>query len=297
MDIIDFELTRYDEWQAELLEAELPTQDKYRKTCPNSASMSEIPRSKIPEPVRPRSGNWSDAINSNKNIMNGSVYDDLSNSADNLDERNKLSDSEKAKRYRTLMKKQEQLLRVAFYLLLNISEDENVEEKMVKKNIVGMLVKSLERDNEDLLILVVTFLKKLSIFEVNKDLMAELDIIDKLPSLLESSNPDLVHLTLKLLFNLSFDEELRNKMVKRGFLPKFVSLLSKYTFFLLLNRYLILKYLFLGDDRHQVVIIKLLYHLSMNDKVKIMFSHTDCVSLVSCLENIRFITLLRVAIS
>lgn len=229
MDIIDFELSRYDEWHSELIEAELPPHEKTRKSCPNSASMSEIPRSKIPEPVRPRSGNWSDAFANSKLIMNGSVYDDLSNSADNLEEkRDKLSDVEKAKRYRTLMKKQEQLLRVAFYLLLNISEDENVEEKMIKKNIVGMLVKTLERDNEDLLILVVTFLKKLSVFEVNKELMVELDVVDKLPNLLESANPDLVHLTLKLLFNLSFDEEIRSKMVKCGFLPKFVGLLSMF---------------------------------------------------------------------
>lgn len=233
MDIIDFELTRYDEWREELLETESGSHDKPpRKICPNSASMSEIPRSKIPEPVRPRSGNWSEAFNaSNKTLMSGSTYEDLSNSTDNIEERKQLSDAEKAKRYRTLIKKQEQLLRVAFYLLLNISEDENVEEKMVKKNIVGMLVKALERENEDLLVLVVTFLKKLSIFEVNKDMMAELDVVDKLPRLLQSDNPDLVHLTLKLLFNLSFDVSLRNKMVKRGFLPKFVSLLSMYNTF------------------------------------------------------------------
>lgn len=229
MDIIDYELSRYDDWRAELLEAELPVQDKIRKICPNSASMTEIPRSKIPEPVRPRSGNW-ESFNGTKSVMNGSVYEDLANSTDNLEEKNKISDAEKAKRYRTLMKKQEQLLRVAFYLLLNISEDDIVEEKMVKKNIAGMLLKTLERDNEDLLVLVVTFLKKLSVFEVNKEMMAELDVVDKLPNLLESSNPDLVHLTLKLLFNLSFDDELRNKMVKRGYLPKFVSLLSKYSF-------------------------------------------------------------------
>lgn len=228
MDIIDYELSRYDEWQSELLGTELPNKDKPKKTCPNSASMTEIYRSKIPEPVRPKSGNWAETLNGNKLTMNGSVYDDLTNSADSLEEKNKLSEAEKAKRYRTLMKKQEQLLRVAFYLLLNISEDEIVEEKMVKKNIVGMLVKTLERDNEELLVLVVTFLKKLSVYEVNKDMMAELDVVNKLPNLLESSNPELVHLTLKLLFNLSFDDELRNKMVKRGFLPKFVSLLSTY---------------------------------------------------------------------
>ena len=60
---------------------------------------------------------------------------------------------------------------VAFYLLLNISEDAKVELKMVNKQIVSMLVSLLDRDNVELLILVVSFLKKLSIFIENKNAM------------------------------------------------------------------------------------------------------------------------------
>ena len=58
---------------------------------------------------------------------------------------------------------------VAFYLLLNIAESTDVEKKMRKKNLIVMLLKTLDRTNTDLLILVVTFLKKLSIFRENKD--------------------------------------------------------------------------------------------------------------------------------
>jgi hypothetical protein len=61
------------------------------------------------------------------------------------------------------------LVAVSFYLLLNIAEDTRVEDKMRKKNITGMLTKTLDRDNADLLILVVTFLKKLSLFKENVD--------------------------------------------------------------------------------------------------------------------------------
>lgn len=226
MDIIDFELRRYDEWKADLEGVKPPTETSIiRRTCPNSASMSEIPRSRIPEPVRPKSGNFSDV--NIKALMEGSVYDDLSNSTDSLDDKKHLTEAEKAKRYRTLIRKQEQLLRVAFYLLLNIAEDENVEEKMAKKNIVGLLLKALQRENDELLVLVVTFLKKLSIMQCNKDDMAENNIIEKIPQLLQSGNADLVHLALKLLFNLSFDMELRSKMIKIGLLPRLVSLLSK----------------------------------------------------------------------
>lgn len=58
---------------------------------------------------------------------------------------------------------------VAFYLLLNLSEDTRTELKMRNKNIVHLLVKSLDRENEELLVLVVSFLKKLSIFLENKN--------------------------------------------------------------------------------------------------------------------------------
>lgn len=60
---------------------------------------------------------------------------------------------------------------VAFYLLLNLAEDLKVEMKMRNKNVVKMLVKSMDRDNFELLILVVSFLKKLSIFIENKQEM------------------------------------------------------------------------------------------------------------------------------
>ena len=70
-----------------------------------------------------------------------------------------------------LISKQEQLLRVAFYLLLNLAEDIKVEMKMVNKKIVSLLIQTLSRDNPELLILVVSFLKKLSIFIENKNQM------------------------------------------------------------------------------------------------------------------------------
>lgn len=226
MDIIDYELRRYDRWKAELDGIDAPCDVPIvRKPCPNSASMSEIPRSRIPEPVRPKSGNFSDT--NIKAAMEGSVYDELTTSMECIDDK-KLTGEQKLKRFRTLVRKQEHLLRVAFYLLLNISEDESVEEKMSKRNIVGLLVKALERDNDDLLTLVITFLKKLSIMQCNKDAMGSLSVIEKLPKMLQSNSVDLVHLTLKLLFNLSFDNKLRYNMIQSGVLPKIIGLLSKY---------------------------------------------------------------------
>lgn len=257
MDIIDYELRRYNKWKADLEGHEAPDDFPIvRKPCPNSASMSEIPRSRIPEPVRPKSGNFNDT--NIKAIMEGSIYDDLTNSTESIDDK-KLTDEQRQKRFRTLVKKQEHLLRVAYYLLLNIAEDESVEEKMTKRNIVGLLVKALERDNNDLLVLVVTFLKKLSIMQCNKDSMANLNIIEKLPKMFDANSADLIHLVLKLIFNLSFEVKLRHKVVKCGLLPKIMSLLS--------------------DDRHQEIVLKILYNLSYDDETKSHF--VDYIGLVS----------------
>nr|XP_034300239.1 kinesin-associated protein 3 isoform X1 [Crassostrea gigas] len=163
-------------------------------------------------------------------------------------------------KYEGLVKKQEQLLRVAYYLLLNLAEDLKVEMKMRNKSIVAFLVKTLDRDNHELLILVVSFLKKLSIFIENKTEMAELNIIEKLTKLVPCDHEDLLNITLRLLMNLSFDAELRSKMFKFGLLPKLVGLLP--------------------NENHRMYVLGILYHISMDDKSKSMFTYTDCIPMV-----------------
>lgn len=116
---------------------------------------------------------------------------------------------------------------VAFYLLLNLAENIDVEVKMKAKGINGLLLKALDHDNPDLLILVVSFLKKLSIFSENKDEMAANGVMEKLARLLPHTNEDLVSITLRLLLNLSFDAGLRQQLVKAGLLAKIVEQLSK----------------------------------------------------------------------
>ncbi|XP_038613911.1 kinesin-associated protein 3 isoform X3 [Tachyglossus aculeatus] len=161
------------------------------------------------------------------------------------------------KKYQGLVVKQEQLLRVALYLLLNLAEDTRTELKMRNKNIVHMLVKALDRDNFELLILVVSFLKKLSIFMENKNDMVEMDIIEKLVKMVPCEHEDLLNITLRLLLNLSFDTGLRNKMVQVGLLPKLTALL--------------------GNESYKQIAMCVLYHISMDDRFKSMFAYTDCI--------------------
>ncbi|VDM35904.1 unnamed protein product [Hydatigera taeniaeformis] len=79
-----------------------------------------------------------------------------------------------AERCGDLIRKQEQLLRVAIYLLLNLAENVEVEEKMHRKGIVALLCRCLKRKNHDLVVLVVSFLRKLSLFQENID---EMDLL------------------------------------------------------------------------------------------------------------------------
>lgn len=191
---------------------------------------SEPPKSRIPEPKRrPKSGTWAVAdINLQKarSIMS-SYHEDLCSATDECLSKN---DEEQLKRkLKTLSKRQEQLLRVAFYMLLNIADNVKVEEKMHKKDIVGLLIGAMERhSNIDLLILIVSFMQKLSIFVENKNSMASRNIIEKLAPLLDSPNADLVNVTLKLMFNLTFDTKLRNKIIKIGLLPKLIQFTSEF---------------------------------------------------------------------
>ncbi|XP_056149265.1 kinesin-associated protein 3-like isoform X2 [Lampris incognitus] len=161
------------------------------------------------------------------------------------------------RKYRGLLGKQEQLFRVSLYLLLNLAEDTRTELKMRNKNIVSLLVKVLERDDEELLVLVVSFLKKLSIFLENKNDMAEVDTVERLARLVPCDHDDLLNLTLRLLLNLSFDSGLRAKMVEVGLLPKLTALL--------------------GDANNRQVVICTLYHISVDERFRVMLAYTDCI--------------------
>ncbi|VDP28106.1 unnamed protein product [Schistosoma margrebowiei] len=170
-------------------------------------------------------------------------------------------------KYKSLVRKQEQLFRVSFYLLLNISEDINVEIKMHNKGIVSMICKCLNRDNFELLILLVSFLKKLSIFSENKDEMLKNGIIDRLSKILCRPEEDLVNLCLRLLYNLSFDTSARLEMVSKGVLNKIVGLLE--------------------NTQHQPVALYILYHLTTEAQSRPAFVNTHCLSFLKklILEN------------
>ncbi|KAL3149688.1 Adenylyl-sulfate kinase (APS kinase) [Trebouxia sp. C0009 RCD-2024] len=168
--------------------------------------------------------------------------------------------SDKEQRLLAVSQKQDRLLYLCAYLLLNLSEDPDIERKMQKKGIVVYLVKMLDRTNVELLILATAFLKKLSIYQENKDQMAACDVVSRLVSLMATDNEVLLLACLRLLHNLSFDSGLQEEMIKQGLLPKAVQLVKEVTF--------------------QQVALGLLYHISQDDRHKSMFIYTDAVTVI-----------------
>jgi len=164
------------------------------------------------------------------------------------------------KKLKITEKKQDKLLYVCFHVLLNMAEDINVERKMKKRGITKMLVGMLKRRSPELLLLTIAFLKKLSIFKENKDEMRECNIAADLLNFVPAASDEMTMAVLRLMLNLSFDTGIRTQLVKDGIIPKLVKLLKKAHF------------------RH--VALKLLYHISMDDKCKSMFTYTDCIPMV-----------------
>ena len=190
---------------------------------------------------------------------------DAPNDAEDGDPKRPLENSKKSRereerKWKKQSKKQDKVLFVAFYILINLAEDVSVEQKMLKKGLVESLLNMLNRTYGELLILLITFLKKLSIFEENKTLFKSLKCVPKLARFIPCTSQPLTNMSLRLLFNLSFDEELRDQMMCNGLVPKLVDLLKTPAF------------------RSRT--LKLLYHLSIDDRCKSMFSYTDGVPLL-----------------
>merc|ERR1719266_2495717 len=97
----------------------------------------------------------------------------------------------------------------------------------------------------------------MSLYAENKEVMLSSSVIEKLTPLLSSNNSDLINAIVRLLLNLSFDAAARSLMVRTGMLPRLVGLLH--------------------DQNNQNPVSCVLYHLSMDDKVKSMFTYTDAI--------------------
>mmetsp|Transcript_1437 Transcript_1437/g.1212 ORF Transcript_1437/g.1212 Transcript_1437/m.1212 type:complete len:428 (+) Transcript_1437:2-1285(+) len=90
--------------------------------------------------------------------------------------------------------------------------------------------------------------------------MRQCNIAQALMPFIPAPSQDMTMATLRLILNLSFDTAMRTQVVKDGIIPKLVKLLK------------------VAAMRH--LSLKVLYHISMDDKCKSMFTYTDCIPMV-----------------
>lgn len=142
--------------------------------------------------------------------------------------------------------------------------------------------------------------------------MAECRIVDKLAKFVPVRNDVLLMSVLRLLHNLSFDTVLRDSMVKNGLIPKASTCMHNPTLCaspaciglptlgVQPHPYGMPKYTactltctpcpalpcahapmqsveLMVAPRFQPVVLGLLYHVSMEDKYKSLFTYTDCI--------------------
>ncbi|EYC21463.1 hypothetical protein Y032_0019g3837 [Ancylostoma ceylanicum] len=168
------------------------------------------------------------------------------------------SDEKNARKCRLAIRKQQALLAACISLLTNLAHDINVELKMVRRDIVPMLLKCLTfRDSAELTLATVQFLLKLSMFEENKAALEQGDIVGKLLQLFPIGDVELRKSTVRLLFNLSFDPKARTRMVAEGLVAHVAPLIE-------------------SDAKA----LNLLYQLSINDDAKAMLTFTDAMQLL-----------------
>ena len=162
-----------------------------------------------------------------------------------------------------LVRKQDRILKLAFLTLLHLSEEYKTEYKMVKKDIVGCIMKNLGRQNINLLLELLIFLKKLSMFAMNKDTMIKNGILEKVMDLFKIGHPLIWKFNIDLLFNLSFDQKFRLKF------------LEKKEYFMNINE------LFKKNKEYRSIIIRFFYNLSLEEKSMPLFYESDCLLILN----------------
>ncbi|CAL2038571.1 unnamed protein product [Caenorhabditis brenneri] len=172
----------------------------------------------------------------------------------------KKADQETQKKLKVAIRKQAMLLAACVTLLTNLATDISVELKMVRRNLVTLLIKCLQMSTESLSPLATAtmkFLLKLSIFEENKTIMEQNGTVEKILKLFPIQDPELRKTSIMLLFNFSFDSKNLPKMVNGGLVPHMASLIE-------------------NDNKA----LNMLYLLSCNDDAKAMLTYTDAIQLL-----------------
>lgn len=140
------------------------------------------------------------------------------------------------------------LIYASIQLLMNLAKDQDAERKMVRKNLLPLLVQCVSLPSEACVLVSISFIENLSIFEENALLLAapSMQLIVQLTKLLsiEGTCSEIIDAALGVMFNLSFLEACRQELVGLRCFSFLVNLMVS------------------EHKPTQINAIKLLYHLS-----------------------------------
>ena len=153
---------------------------------------------------------------------------------------------------------QVQLLRLSLYLLLNISENEKTELKIINKGLINILFKMLKINNKELVILSLSFMKKISIYHDNIVKYRHMNIVERLDEALLSQNKIMTHIILRFYFNLSFDSVFQLHFANDEFVSKLIT--------------------FARSLEYRSLIFCILYHISIRFECVSAFLHKNSIS-------------------
>ncbi len=108
---------------------------------------------------------------------------------------------------RILSRRQDNILFVCFYILMNLAEDVIVKRKMIKKRLIPLLLTQLNRMRVNILHVSIAFLHKISAVCENLGACRDMKIISKVANFVPCSSESITAMTIRLLYNLSFDHE------------------------------------------------------------------------------------------
>ena len=142
------------------------------------------------------------------------------------------------KKFELFQRKNNRLLQLSFFLLLNLSNDSRTEQKIFNKNIIAHLINTSKRSNLSLEIqlIMITFMQRLSVRWEGKNQLISAGAVPLIYGQLNMIVNQISYYGLlmsplfKLIFNLSFDLDCRTQMIKQGYINKLVQILIKSRF-------------------------------------------------------------------
>jgi len=170
------------------------------------------------------------------------------------DERQHLAEEEK--KYEVMLRRQNKLMHVCLLMLLHFAEDYAVEKKMVNRKLPEYLVQLLDRDCPEVLKIALTFIKKLSVFEENKNRFLQTDLWKHMLNISQQDDTLNALLALRIIYNISFDKQARSDLTENFPIIKVLGGL-------------------LRQPPYRQIVLRLLYHFTMDEKCKSLITYHD----------------------